>query len=131
MTLTWDPSSTGAPWLVRDYLPEIAELDRGRFLSLDGVAAAFGRARVEPVPIPHDRSDGFMGSYWRRPERYLDPAVRPGISACNGIGPEVLARGLTRLATDLESSEWERRYGELRRLESLDLGYRLVIAELE
>ncbi len=40
-----------------------------------------GGGRIEVVPIPHDCADGFFHAYWRRPEAYLDPGVRAGISA--------------------------------------------------
>ena len=35
-----------------------------------------------------------------------------------------------KLAADLASGEWRRRNGHLLELEELDLGYRLVVAEL-
>jgi hypothetical protein len=35
---------------------------------------------------------------------------------------------MQRLAADLESGEWERRYGHLLKLHELDVGYRLIIA---
>lgn len=129
--LTWDPAYASALWLVRGYLPEIAELDRRRFAELDDLVAALGPARVDPVPIPHDCTDGFMGAYWRRPARYLDPSARPGMSTFNLIDPAALERGLGRLAADLESGEWERRYGELLELQAIDLGYRLVTSDVE
>jgi hypothetical protein len=44
------------------------------------------------------------------------------------LDAEVTERALTRLATDLESGEWQRRNAELLDLDELDLGYRLVIA---
>lgn len=127
---TCDPALADALWLVRDYLPEIAALDRARFQPLDELLAALGPARLEPVPIPHDCTDGFMGAYWRRPERYLDPTVHPGISTFHLLEPAVLQRGLAALAADLESGEWDRRYAELLGRDALDLGYRLVVAEL-
>jgi len=37
-------------------------------------------------------------------------------------------RGLGQLRRDLESGEWDRRYGDLRQQESLDVGLRLVTA---
>jgi len=129
VVLTWDPALAERLWLVRDYLPEAAELDRGRFQPLEQVAAALGGASVEPVPIPHDCSDGFLGAYWRRPERYLDPAVRPGISTFQALAPEVVERALARLAADLAGGEWLRRNAGLLELEELDLGYRLLVAE--
>jgi hypothetical protein len=44
-----------------------------------------------------------------------------------GAGTE---RGLRQLRADLESGEWNRRYGCLRAEDSLDVGLRLVLAEL-
>ena len=78
------------------------------------------------MPIPHDCREGLLGAFWRRPERYLDA----GQSAFAGIEPGALARGLDDLRTDLDSGAWRRRYGGLLRLEELDVGYRLVTAEL-
>jgi SAM-dependent methyltransferase len=129
---TFDPAQTDAFWLVRDYLPEIAALDRARFMAIDELVAALDAptVEVERVPIPHDCRDGFLGAFWRRPERYLDPELLPGNSAFMGLAPETLKRGLARLANDLEAGAWRRRYGGLLSREELDLGYRLVIAEL-
>jgi len=41
-----------------------------------------------------------------------------------------LERGLARLRNDLDSGAWRRRYGGLLSREELDVGYRLVVAEL-
>jgi SAM-dependent methyltransferase len=128
VVLTFDPQETGSFWLVRDYLPEAAAVDRERLITIAATADALGGdVTVEPVPIPHDCLDGFLGAFWRRPERYLDPAVGPGISNFGELGPGVLARGLERLRGDLESGAWMRRYSELLECEELDLGYRLVV----
>ena len=129
VVLTFDPDQAGALWLVRDYLPEIADYYRERYLAVDELAAALGGATVERVPIPHDCRDGMLGAYWRRPERYLDPGIRPAATALNVIAPEALERGLAKLANDLESGAWRRRYGGLLTREALDVGYRLLIAE--
>lgn len=125
---TFDPATVARRfWLTEAYFPEIAELDRGRCPSAAEIAAYVGRCRVEIVPIPHDCVDGFLAAYWRRPETYLDPAVRAGMSGFTRLDEDVMANGVARLAADLESGEWERRFGHLRALDSLDAGYRLVI----
>ena len=67
-----------------------------------------------------------MGAYWRRPEAYLDPAVRSAISAFSKLGD--VTAGLEQLDQDLKSGEWHRRYGEILDKAELDLGYRLIIA---
>src|SRR4051812_32087411 len=127
VVLTFDPAAAESLWLVRDYLPELAEIDRARFPTIaETVDALGGRVKIERVPIPHDCRDGFLGAFWRRPERYLEPAVRPGISTFGELDPGVLARGLGKLQGDLESGAWRRRYGGLLGLEELDIGYRLL-----
>jgi hypothetical protein len=54
--------------------------------------------------------------------------VRAGISVFARMGPEAVDAGVERLRRDLESGEWERRNGDLRALEEIDAGYRLVIS---
>ncbi|HEX8119495.1 MAG TPA: hypothetical protein VF521_19625, partial [Pyrinomonadaceae bacterium] len=132
VVFTFDLGALDDFWLVRDYLPEIAEFDGRRFLPVDHLVAALGAAEVsvERVPVPHDCRDGFLGAFWRRPERYLDPALLPGNSAFTGIDRSALERGLEKLRNDLDSGQWRRRYGGLLGLEELDVGYRLVTAEL-
>jgi hypothetical protein len=69
-----------------------------------------------------------MAAYWRRPERYLDPAARANISGLALLSPAEAEAGARRLADDLESGAWHQRYGHLLALEELDAGYRLVVA---
>src|SRR2546428_1156952 len=69
--LTWDPATSGF-WLVDDYFPEIVEIDRPIFPSIEEFSRALGRVDVHTLPIPHDCVDGFLGAYWRRPHAYLD-----------------------------------------------------------
>ncbi len=63
------------------------------------------------------------------PRRYLDPSVRAGISSLAQLPPEVAEWCAQGLRQDLASGEWDARFGYLRELTELDLGYRLVIAE--
>ena len=74
-----------------------------------------------------DCRDGFLGAFWRRPERYLDAGVRAGISTLARLEGR-LNDGLARLAADLDSGQWRRQHADLLELDELDLGYRLVIA---
>jgi hypothetical protein len=82
---------------------------------------------VEHVAIPHDCADGFLAAYWRRPEAYLDRGVRAGMSGFAFLKEDVVARGIERLRSDLESGAWERRFGHLRSRDTLDVCYRLVV----
>lgn len=128
---TFDPAWTQRFWLVRDYLPRLGRLDSERFPRLSEQCAAAGAtARVLRVPIPHDCRDGFLGSHWRRPHAYLDERVRANISSFSHLGRREIEFGLLRLARDLRSGRWAQRNREILRSEQLDLGYRLIVAEL-
>jgi SAM-dependent methyltransferase len=123
--LTWDPSSAGF-WLVNDYLPAMVAADRQRFPDLDGFRDVLGHISVQRVPIPHDCVDGFLGAYWRRPEAYLDPSIRRGVSS---LARNEFAAELARLAADLASGAWARKYGHLLQRTELDLGYCVIVAD--
>ena len=121
--LTFDPSHR--PWLT-DYLPELAALDEAQMPRLSDYERWLGPVRVEPVPVPHDCSDGFLYAYWRRPDAYLDARIRSGSSSFWAIGG--VEAGLDALRRDLDSGDWGRRYAKLLALDSYDAGYRLVVA---
>lgn len=124
---TFDVAHADDLWLVRDYLPEIGAAYRERFLPIEQQAAAIGGAsRIDRVPIPHDCRAGLLGAHWRRPERYLE-AANPVFAA---LPAGVLQRGLEKLRNDLDGGAWRRRYGGLLSRDELDVGYRLVVAEL-
>jgi len=129
VVLTWDPSMARSFWLSREYLPEDAvEWDIARCPPLGTVTRLIGPdAAVIPVPVPHDCTDGFFGAFWRRPEAYLDPAVRAGISTLARRSEGELAEGLARLRSDLDSGAWARRHADLLARDTLDLGYRLLV----
>lgn len=74
----WDNAWLLRYWLVRDYIPEFGVAAGGR-PSLQDRADPID-ASVEPVATPWDCVDGFFHCYWRRPEAYLDPAVRRNTS---------------------------------------------------
>ncbi len=129
--LTWDPAEAAASWLQSDYLPEVAALDSMRFPAPNDIAGLLGgRTDVRVVPIPRDCQDGFLEAYWARPEAFLDPEVRAGTSALAQLPAQVLDPALARLRADLGSGEWHRRHGHLLELDSLDLGYRLLVTDL-
>jgi SAM-dependent methyltransferase len=127
--LTWDARIFGEQfWFACDYFPQSIEQDQ-KLATAHAIVALLGEhAHVQTIPIPADCTDGFFAAYWQRPEAYLDHAVRAGMSAFSLGDPDAIDAAVTRLRRDLESGAWEERYGHLRELESLDLGYRLVSA---
>jgi SAM-dependent methyltransferase len=120
--LTFDPSYREF-WLL-DYFPELAVLDDAQMPRMTDYSSWLGPVEVSAVPIPHDCVDGFLYAYWRRPKAYLDPRIRAAMSSFWVI--ENVSDGLEKLADDLESGAWARRYSDLLDLDSYDAGYRLV-----
>ncbi|AKH83867.1 MerR family transcriptional regulator [Streptomyces sp. CNQ-509] len=128
--LTWDQQVFRDQfWLVREYLPEAAALDDTRATPIDHLATLLGGARQETVAVPHDCTDGFAAAYWRRPHAYLDPRVRAGISLLAQSGEATLAPGLAALAADLTTGRWQRRHADLLTRDTIDVGYRLLVAD--
>jgi len=125
---TWDPRFRNEFWLTRDYLPASKRLVPG--MALQDIAGCLGGARILPVPVPWDCRDGFYHAFWRRPEAYLDDRVRAGISVFARLDDDEKASALARLRADLRTGAWEKRNLDLLQLDELDLGYRLVVAEL-
>jgi SAM-dependent methyltransferase len=124
----FDTSDPSQFWLTRDYLPEFAGLRIRKVLaSPTELAGAIG-ARMEPVPIPWDCTDGFFEAHWRRPEAYLDENVRRGVSVWAAVGPDVEQRAVANLRDDLASGQWAERNRGLLELEAAELGARLLIA---
>jgi SAM-dependent methyltransferase len=128
--VTLDMDQAASMWLGAEYLPEMIESDRRDFPSLEQIASALPGLEVDPIPVPSDCADGFCVALWSRPEAHLDPHVRRASSTWHRLPDEVVERALAALAADLESGEWDRRHGHLRDLDELDIGLRLVRAEL-
>jgi hypothetical protein len=126
---TWDPDFDDALWLTLHYFPRIREQDRVCFPRLSEIDASLGSLVVTAVPIAYDCSDGFLGSHWRHPHAYLEPAVRDGMSGFSRLTDDEIAAGLARLRGDLESGAWQERFGRLLDVDEMDLGYRLIVAE--
>lgn len=126
VVFSWDTACVGAHWLGPEYFPGLVEMQDAEFPTLADQVAALG-ARVEVVAVPWDCADGFFSAFWRRPEAYLDPAIRAGISTLAKLGDDVLEPGLERLRADLADGIWARRHADLLEREELDLGYRLLV----
>ena len=127
--LTFDPGCQDLFWLPVHYVPEIIDMDRDRLPPIRALATCLGDIEVLKVPVPRDCQDGFQGAFWAKPEAYLEPNVRRGMSSFALLPAGKVERGLNRLADDLRSGRWDERFGHLRTMESIDLGYRIVIAQ--
>jgi SAM-dependent methyltransferase len=127
--VTFDPAPLRELWFVRDYFPAIVGLHAER-LGSAALAAKLPGARVDPLPVPRQCRDLFFAALWGRPELALDPRVTRPMWVMRRLDPKARSAGLARLAADLESGAWDRRHGELRELEELDVGLRLIVSEL-
>lgn len=127
--LTYDPLVSGEMWLMSDYLPEVAELDRRIFPAPELLARWLGgRTRIDVVPIRRDTPDWMLGSFWAHPERVLDERARNATSGFARMDPSVVRRVVGDVRRDLESGAWDERYGHLRKLDAFDAGLRLVVS---
>lgn len=125
VVLTWDRDVHNEQWLVAEYLPAMANLDTGHPDSAT-IAEVLGGGTVGVLPIPHDCMDGFCHAWWRRPEAYLDPAVRAGISGIARLPADDVDRAMARLSEDLENGAWLAAHHDLLELDHIDAGYRIV-----
>jgi SAM-dependent methyltransferase len=127
--LTYDPRLSAAMWLMADYLPEVAAMERAIFPHPERLAGWLGGdVTIEPVPIPRDTPDGMLGSFWAHPERVLDAEARAATSGFARMEPAIVERCVAAVATDLASGAWDERHGHLRALDAHDVGLRLVVA---
>ena len=130
VVVTMDVEIVAQQWLIRDYLPETLAVHGAGFPSIARLLELLPRSTAAVLPVPRDCTDGFMAAFWGRPESYLDPAVRAATSPWHQLAPETVDRALDRLTSDLASGEWDERYGHLRRQSTLDVGLRLIHADV-
>ncbi|MEP7123644.1 MAG: class I SAM-dependent methyltransferase [Byssovorax sp.] len=127
--LTYDPTISGAMWLMADYLPEVASLDLQIFPPPEEIARWLGgEVRIEKLPIPRDTPDWMLGSFWAHPERVLDASARAATSGFARMASEVVDRVVSDVSRDLASGAWDQRHGHSRKLDALDAGLRLIVA---
>ncbi len=124
----FDPSMTSRFWAMA-YFPESQSVPSETGAPDAGwLDAVLDVRAVHPVPVPVDCTDGFGAAFWGRPEAYLRPEVQAGMSWLAQLPEDARRRGTERLAEDLATGRWDERFGHLRDLTELDVGYRLVVA---
>jgi len=129
VVLTWDQPTFRDFWLA-NYLPDAIAMEDSRAVPIETLTGLMGATEVTEVPVPHDCLDGFAAAFWRRPEAYLNPEVRAGISMFTQSDPQAVRRGIDALAGDLADGTWHRRHRDLLERDSYDAGYRLLTADL-
>ncbi|HEX3822848.1 MAG TPA: class I SAM-dependent methyltransferase [Mycobacteriales bacterium] len=112
--MTADGEALSRFWLGH-YAPELLAVEAARFPTIDHVCDVLGgSSTVTPVPIPIDCVDGFGEAFYARPEAFLDESVRAAQSGWGFIDDETANRAVAALHRDLDSGEWDRRFGTLR-----------------
>jgi SAM-dependent methyltransferase len=114
------------------YFPDAMERAIEQMPSMEGtivalLGAGFRRVTAVPFTVTADLQDHFLYAGKDRPELYLDPRVRAGISTFASLAdPTELEQGCARLAADLASS----RFAEVRQAAEHGGGdYLFLVAE--
>jgi SAM-dependent methyltransferase len=125
--MAFEPDAYASYWLMQ-MIPELMDVIRSRDPAITTITGHLGgRSDVQSIPIPIDCSDGFVDSFYARPESFLDPAVRRSQSSWNFVADEPKERFVVELARDLGSGEWDRKFGELRTKPCLDVALRMIV----
>jgi SAM-dependent methyltransferase len=128
-----NPAEAALFWLTAEYLPEFLDLIPPGYRQ-PGVWEAelrrgLGDIELIPVPVPDDCTDGFYGAFWRRPEAYLRPEVRAGISVFSQLSSGAVDRALEALTADIKTGKWQNKHRSLLTARELHLGYYVIVAE--
>jgi SAM-dependent methyltransferase len=125
--LTFDGELLDRFWLAR-YAPEMRAAERSRMPRLAAIDAALGGdSTIVEVPVPIDCVDGFIESFYARPEALLDPAVRRSQSSWAFVSDAVVERFARDLTRELDDGTWDRLYGNLRTQPTFDGSLRLIV----
>ncbi len=124
---TYDIDLESAFWLF-DYFPAFRTKDKEWFASLNIITDYLEQENFRPVsmvrfPLPNDLIDHFAAAGWARPEIYLQDEYRGGISSFSNVEETAVTVGLKKLEEDLSNGRWDEKYGYVRQLNTLDVGY--------
>lgn len=130
--LTFDPRLVKNFWFT-DYFSSLWEATFRVFPPLSQVldlicANTQTTVEVSTLMLPHNLSDLFAAALWRRPEIYLNPVLRAGISAFALAEAAVVELGVRQLNEDLSNGQWNAKYGDIKALAEFDAGYRFLCA---
>jgi SAM-dependent methyltransferase len=128
--LVFDGDAADRFWLA-EYAPELIAAEQRRDPKIDWICEVLGGAVVHEVPVPIDCVDGFTEAFYARPEAFLDPAVRGAQSAWSFVSEAEVEGPVSRLAADLASGEWDRRFGALRTQPEFVGSLRLIVARAQ
>jgi SAM-dependent methyltransferase len=130
IVMTFDPDALDRFWNA-EYFPEVIEVEKQRYPTIAFITDTLGGdCAVWEIPVPLHCADGFQEAYYGRPEAFLDANVRKAQSAWGFIPEERQEIIVKRLADDLASGEWDRKYGSYRTQPEFTCALRLVIGNV-
>jgi SAM-dependent methyltransferase len=128
VVMTFDPDELDNFWNA-NYFHELIEVEKARYPTIDFIIKSLGgTCEVIPVPIPLDCVDGFQEAFYGRPEAFLEKEVRLSQSAWGFLADGVEEKLVQSLKADLESGEWDKKYGQFRNQPTFTCVLRLIIS---
>ena len=132
--LNSDPDAALDFWLTRDYLTGFLDLIPEPYRVPGSWRAELrellGDVRLQDVGVPHDCVDGFYQAYWRRPRQYLSAEIRDNISVFRRLPRADVDAAVAHLRRDLDGGTWQARNVDLLDRDVLDVGLRLIVADV-
>ena len=126
--MTFDPKQLDNFWNA-EYFPEVIDVEKARYPTIDFIKNSLGgHCKVIPIPIPLDCKDGFQEAFYGRPEAFLEKQVRLSQSAWGFIPEDKQEEIVRRLRTDLESGNWDKKYGHFRVQEFFTCSLKLIVS---
>jgi SAM-dependent methyltransferase len=126
--MVFDPAALDDSWIAH-YFPELISIEKKRDHSMETLADALGgRLEIEKIRVPLDCKDGFQDAFYGRPEAFLQAEVRRAQSSWGFLPPGLEETLVQRLADDLSSGEWDKKYGHYRTQPFFEGALRLLVA---
>jgi SAM-dependent methyltransferase len=130
LIMTFDGDALHEFWNI-DYFPEVVAMEKRRYPAIDWMTGILGgHCEVQPIPIPLDCVDGFQEAFYGRPEAFLDKEVRKAQSAWGFLSEEQQEVAVQLLAADLQSGNWDKKFGHLRSQPYFTGALRLITADI-
>lgn len=126
--MSFDPDALDKFWNA-EYFPELIEVEKARYPKISAIDKALGgNCEIIKIPISLDCVDGFQEAFYGRPEAFLDEEVRQSQSAWGFLDENLKKVLVKRLKDDLQSGEWDRKYGHYRTQPFFSCALRLIVS---
>jgi SAM-dependent methyltransferase len=130
LIMTFDGNALHEFWN-SDYFPEVVAVEKLRYPVINWITGLLGgHCEVQSIPIPLDCVDGFQEAFYGRPEAFLDKEIRKAQSAWGFLSEEQQEILVGRLAADLQSGNWDKKFGHLRSQPWFTGALRLITADI-